>query len=140
LLLSGLIANVSGLRTTFTTVDFLENGDLLTSIKVLYESSASSLRSSVSYWCRYDLGLSTNVTEQEPDHLQWTLVPNPVHDQLMIKGLPDKYVGYSIRNTLGQEMDSGTRSSIDVTDLPAGQYFLSIYAGGSTTTQSFVKG
>ncbi len=66
------------------------------------------------------------------------LYPNPVRDRLYVKGISKK-VGYSIHNWMGQRMISASGdSSIDVSALPAGVYFLEIRLKNAIIVKKFM--
>jgi hypothetical protein len=71
-----------------------------------------------------------------------TVYPNPAHDILKISTAA-KVLSVSVHNILGQLVSdkffSGNEVEIDVSELKAGTYFVTVYSGSSQPTSKFIK-
>ncbi len=70
------------------------------------------------------------------------LFPNPVSDVLNI-GLSSEYSVFSISNTVGQTVGTGTldgkEAKVNVRDLPTGIYYITLRGAGGVNVQKFEK-
>lgn len=89
---------------------------------------------------------SSGVEDLSAMAVQLDVRPNPVSDKLMVS-LPStskEELEVKLWNSLGQQAAAGTLKSgeikfeINVSDLPAGQYFLSVVGSAQRSTQSIV--
>ncbi|MGI4862279.1 MAG: beta strand repeat-containing protein [Janthinobacterium lividum] len=72
---------------------------------------------------------------------EFTLAPNPAHERVsFLTALP---TAYTVRNTLGQIVRSGTTeagtNNLAVEELPAGIYFFELHGGAGRVVRKFVK-
>ena len=85
--------------------------------------------------CEYDI----SVTERFAKAV--TVYPNPANDVLVVEGLESMALiqVYSIDGSLLQELRSnGARTSLDVSVLSTGAYFVRCFSGGVVTTRAFM--
>ncbi|MGH1435436.1 MAG: lamin tail domain-containing protein [Lewinella sp.] len=92
---------------------------------------------------RYLDDIEVIIATSEPTWAQGVeLFPNPVADQLTIRGEVE-FEALSLKNELGQTLRtwkaSGTQASVDISSLPAGMYFLELQATGEKVTRRIIK-
>ena len=76
------------------------------------------------------------------DAIQVEVYPNPAYAILNLKSTAEIGYQFDIRNQLGQILQSGEvagEQSIDLVDLSAGLYFITLYTNTSSTCLKFVK-
>jgi hypothetical protein len=89
------------------------------------------------------VAFSPVVTVAAPDGAtaEFTLAPNPAREHLSF--LTATPTAYSVRNTLGQLVRSGTTAagtnSLLVSELPAGVYFFELHDAAGRVVRKFVK-
>lgn len=91
-----------------------------------------------------DLPTIVSNEQPEPADLSLTLYPNPVVDQVRIKGALNTATDYQVFNLNGQVLQTGTFAAgenheLDAASLPAGTYYLRLNAEGVQETLRFVK-
>lgn len=82
---------------------------------------------------------SVSVADNYGRHLK--IYPNPVQDRLIVdleEDLSSRLVIRDVQGRIWQEY-SGLAANVDVKDLPAGFYFLSVYSGNSVRSGKFMK-
>ncbi len=87
-----------------------------------------------------DCWLTTSTDDPNPD--DFTLYPNPANDRIFISGeMSNRPIEYTIYSSGGVNMRSGktSSSSISVSDLPQGVYFIEWLQGYMRATSKFVK-
>jgi hypothetical protein len=88
-------------------------------------------------------GCISGISENNGRIAQVKVFPNPVHEELSIKGLTGSASRLTILNTLGQvmreEREFHPSQSIDVSDLASGVYTIRLYNGGKALIGKFVK-
>lgn len=91
------------------------------------------LEESIFYLLNFDLGID----EQEND--QFVVYPNPVQEMVYIGGDVSKDLSFTLTNASGQIIASNAGTSIDVSDLNSGIYFVHITSENGVVTKKFVK-
>ncbi len=83
-----------------------------------------------------DIDICTSV-EDELNSESLTLYPNPASEQLFVEGAE----GLNVRllNGLGQELAVSSNGQFDVSNLPAGTYFVQMEQAGNIRIEKFVK-
>lgn len=75
--------------------------------------------------------------------LEFNISPNPTADQLQITGLQEPLIGYSIFDATGrtilQDNRTGQATVLDVSNLKAGSYFISIETDNGIGIKRFMK-
>lgn len=85
--------------------------------------------------------IETNTTSGTA--FDFNLFPNPIKDQLLIEPSANFFYNYILRDINGsivaQQMDLINQRRIDVTNLPAGLYFISVYTNEGVLVKKVVK-
>ncbi len=85
------------------------------------------------YFPNYRLGPITSTTNDDRDNL--FVYPNPASDKIKIS-IPTKGI-YHITNSIGQHIFSTSKEEIDISKLPSGIYFLSVYSNGQKLNKAW---
>ena len=85
-----------------------------------------------------DVDISTSINNTRLDNM--TIAPNPVHDNLIISGIGHHNFQYEIKSISGKSIIAGqSDNNIDVSQINAGVYILSISMGSTIENQKFIK-
>lgn len=91
--------------------------------------------------CNFTLTVEQNLSAEDFSTAVVSLYPNPTNGFLTIKGQFDNLEKFTIHNLLGQSVQNGiitgNETSINVSDLSNGVYFIKI--GNSSKTYKFIK-
>ena len=71
--------------------------------------------------------------------LEFEVYPNPASDKISLSNVPSHY-SYIIYNSVGRKLMSGSNtSSVDISSLMSGMYFIELIGGNNFNTVSFIK-
>jgi len=92
-------------------------------------------------WCKDDWAEYSELCElgtEDNTHISVTIYPNPVQDVLRIN-TQQPIESLKIYNLQGQLIKEDSNSSVDVSQLTAGLYFIQLIIDGKTVTKKFIK-
>ena len=104
----------------------------------VYRVDEPSVNSTATYyldlWCQ-------NLSATYTTNAQFILAPNPVTDQVHLMNIPASIESIKVLNILGETVTTSgiNASSINVTSLKSGMYWVAIKSDGVTYTQRFIK-
>ena len=71
--------------------------------------------------------------------LEFEVYPNPASDKISLSNVPSHY-SYIIYNSVGRKLMSGSNtSSVDISSLMSGMYFIELIGGNNFNSVSFIK-
>ncbi len=116
-------------------------------VDTVYYTTANTCGTAIARSVIYIIPMSsscgTSVESVRTGGPAYAIYPNPATSELVIVTGENLFNSYTISNSLGQVLTrhdiSGTNTIADVSQLPAGVYYITLRGAGGTAVQKFVK-